>query len=351
MSKIPVLLVLVLAFSGCLRDPNSSTENPRPGRTGAFIINEGLWGQGNGSLSFYDYETDSVYQKIFKSVNNEDLGDVVQSMTIIDTLGFIVVNGSDKIEVIGMNSWKRVRTIHLPAGSGPRYLAKAGKDKAYLTTYGGFFKVDLKSLSASLLSNVSTNYDEQLVLTADRVFIANSGFGYANTVTVVDAKADTELTKITVADNPLSLTLDDNGKVQVLCTGRWGDWQNPADQGTDGGLFVIDPQTNQVTKSVTISGHPQLLTTDGQATGYYILNGSVVAYNLTDLTVQNAHFADGYFYSLGFDPASDNLFILDALDYQQNGRVLKYSAQGTVVKTLPAGLIPGGITFYHPEIK
>ncbi len=351
MFKLIGLLLIAVTFSGCLRDPNSSTDKTKPGRSGAFIINEGLWGQGNGSLSFYDYEADSVYQKIFKSINGENLGDVVQSMTIIDTLGFIVVNGSDKIEVIGMNSWKRIKTINLPAASGPRYLAKVNEDKAYLTTYDGFFRLDLKALSVSALSGVPTNFDEQLVVTNNKAYIANSGFGYANTVTVVDAKADTELTKITVADNPISMTIDDDGKVQVLCTGRWGDWQNPDDQGTDGGLFIIDPQTDQVTKSVAISGHPQRLVNDGQNTGYYILNGAVIAYNLTDLTVSNAQFANGFYHSLGFDEVSNELFILDAIDYQQNGQVLKYSAQGVALKTLPAGLIPGSVTFYHPEVK
>ncbi|NJK87814.1 MAG: YncE family protein, partial [Bacteroidales bacterium] len=85
----------------------------------------------NGSVSFYDPETGEVTNNIFLSANGTPLGDVVQSMTIFDTLGFIVVNGSGKLEVVGMKSFKTVsQALYF---SYPRYFLPLNNGTGYLS--------------------------------------------------------------------------------------------------------------------------------------------------------------------------------------------------------------------------
>jgi hypothetical protein len=65
-------------------------------RDGAFIINEGNFRWGNGSLSFYSYDSSRIYNSVFESVNNRPLGDVPFSLAESENSLFIVVNNSAK---------------------------------------------------------------------------------------------------------------------------------------------------------------------------------------------------------------------------------------------------------------
>ena len=49
---------------------------------GVFILNEGNFGRGNGSLSFYSYDSVKIFNDLFYSVNGFPLGDVPNSMVI-----------------------------------------------------------------------------------------------------------------------------------------------------------------------------------------------------------------------------------------------------------------------------
>ena len=99
---------------------------------GYFVTNEGNFGTGNGSISFVN-DDGVVENNVFSSVNSFALGDVVQSMTIINDNAYILVNGSSKIEVASVDSMFSVATIDVVS---PRYMAKVSDSKAYVTDWG-----------------------------------------------------------------------------------------------------------------------------------------------------------------------------------------------------------------------
>jgi len=45
------------------------------------------------------------------------------------------------------------------------------------------------------------------------------------------------------------------------------------------------------------------------------------------------------------NPVNDDIFITDAVDYQQQGFVMQYSSGGALLSKLRAGIIPGMICF------
>ena len=88
-------LICISLFTSCEKEDSTVYYN-----SGVYISNEGGWGNSDGSLSFYEYSSDKVYNNIFQKKNNRPLGDVVQSVAISSASeAFIVVNSSNKIEI------------------------------------------------------------------------------------------------------------------------------------------------------------------------------------------------------------------------------------------------------------
>ncbi len=316
---------------------------------GAFIVNEGNFLQANGSLSFYSFEDHSVQNHIFKSVNQRDLGDVVNSMTIVDTLGFIVVNNSNKIEVISTNTWKSIRTIDLPAGSSPRHAAY-WDGKLYVTNLFGnsVSVIDAQSFQIESTIGVGAN-PEEIFITGGKAFVANSGFGSGNTVSVVDLASNQVTHTLTVGDNPNAFIEDADGDLHVLCTGRWPAWGDTTDQGTNGGIYMIDPAALAVKDSLPVQGHPSELSYDGDETGYFLNGGVLNSYSTKTNRALSSGLVPGWYYSVEVDPVSQQIFCLDAKDYAQDGSLRIFSTTGDSLETHTVGIIPGGATFNYTE--
>lgn len=348
------LTLLGLLIFACEKDPTSPKGDPVVKLNGAFILNEGNFGRANGSLSFYSAEDGQVQNNIFSGVNGRALGDVVQSMTIIDTLGFIVVNNSNKIEVIGIRSWKSKATINMPAGSSPYYLADGGNGKAYITNlYTNSVSVlNLSTLQITGSIEVGAN-PEAILVHQGLAYVANGGFGFGNTVSVINLTTGLVQQNIRVGDNPRFLSVDAQDNLHVLCTGRYGDWNNPNDPGTDGGVYKISTANHQRLDSLVILGHPSRLAVDGQGRGYYIdpNNGGIVRYSLETMQVLNQNLIAGYYYSVSVDAVSEQIFVLDAKDYSQNGDLKIYDFNGQLRETHTVGIIPGSVTFVYAEEK
>ncbi len=78
---------------------------------GAFITNEGGYGNSNGSVSYLDQDSLIIHNNIFHQLNGRPLGDVVQSISIHENRAYIVVNNSQKVEVIDLESFTSLGLI------------------------------------------------------------------------------------------------------------------------------------------------------------------------------------------------------------------------------------------------
>ena len=65
--------------------------------SGLLVLNEGNFQYSNASLSFYDIQADTVCNNLFYKVNDAPLGDVAESMALVDGKLYIVVNNSNYI--------------------------------------------------------------------------------------------------------------------------------------------------------------------------------------------------------------------------------------------------------------
>ena len=128
-----LISVLLLTLAACKKDePTPKGEFS----TGVLVVNEGNFGNSDGSLSFYNTTTRVVQQNIFGLKNKGlALGDVVQSVRVESNLAFIVVNNSNKMVVTDANTMVSQYTI--TGLSLPRYFTTLN-GKGYLTEWINF---------------------------------------------------------------------------------------------------------------------------------------------------------------------------------------------------------------------
>ncbi|MBR5885756.1 MAG: YncE family protein, partial [Alistipes sp.] len=103
-----IALTLTLLYTSCMKWEYGFTEDFNITSGGLFITNEGNFQYGNATLSFYNPETKQIENEIFYRANAMKLGDVAQSMTIRNGIGWVVVNNSHVIFAIDLNTFKEV---------------------------------------------------------------------------------------------------------------------------------------------------------------------------------------------------------------------------------------------------
>ena len=64
------------------------------------VLNEGLFRQGNASLSIIDLKDTSVVNNVFLNLNGQKLGDTGNDMRLYGGKIYIVLHGSSTVEVI-----------------------------------------------------------------------------------------------------------------------------------------------------------------------------------------------------------------------------------------------------------
>jgi len=308
---------------------------------GIFILNEGNFGWGNGSLTYFSYDSSKIYNNFFRSINNRPLGDIPYSMLIHGDNIYIVVNNSEKIEVIDRRNLESITTI--TGFISPRNIVLAGLNKAYVTSmYSDSVSIlDLKKNTISGFINIHQT-SESAVVTGQKAFIANWLGG--NEIFVVDTERDVLIDSVTVGKEPESMVTDKNGKIWVLCNGGWK-------RDTYAELVGIDPQSLATFKRFvfpTLQNSPLNLQADGDGdTLYYIDNGikrmSILSPGLpADPLIDDD---DHLFYKLGINPSNGDIVSTDAVDYQQNGLLLIYNRRGVLRNSYTTGIIPGSISF------
>jgi DNA-binding beta-propeller fold protein YncE len=339
--KILLSLILFLAVMlSCNKIQDEGNETYLSGK-GVFILNEGNFRWGNGSLSFYSYDSAKIYNDLFLNVNARPLGDVPNSMLIFGDLAYIIVNNSGKIEVVNKNTLKSESTI--TGLISPRNMAIAGSTKAYVTSmYSDSMAI------INLLNNEVTGYinlrrtSESVIISGTKAFVSNWIGG--NEIMVVNIINDKIMDSVKVGVEPESMVLDRDKMLWVLCNGGWSR-TIPAE------LNVINTATNIIAKKIIFPdklASPSCLSINGSGEILYFLEKGVRQMNIISATLPSVPLiseSGRYFYKLGVDPSNNDIFVTDAVDYQKKGSVCYYKKDGTLVSTFSADIIPGLMCF------
>jgi YVTN family beta-propeller protein len=343
--RIIVCVTVAVLLSGCVRDPVSVDQAvPIPSAKGVYIVNEGTWGRGNASLSYYDLERFQVFNDVFTSVNGRSLGDVANQLVIHGNLGYIVVNNSDRIEVIDIQSNRSAGTISTGPGTSPRQIAFPNDSLALVTALydNSVLIVGIQTLGVLGRIPVGSN-PEGIAVSNGRAFVANSGLGSGTTVSVIDILGRRVEKTLRIGDNPAGVILSPDGMIYVVCAGFY-DFTNPAND-TPAKLKVIDPRSESVVDSLYLGGHATTLAVSPDGRGYVPTSGGgVLAIDTRSRRVVGT-FATGSYYGVGVEEVTGDVYLTDPKNYVLPGEVLVFAANGQFRTRFSAGVIPGSIAF------
>ncbi len=354
MNKIFYVLIFLTGFFlwSCEKDNDFGEKGGEgskyTGGHGVFVINEGNFGHGNASLSFLDLDSLEIENGVFYAAAQRPLGDVAFSMNMIDSLAWLVINNSARIEVFDLEKPEPVTT--LSGFTSPRFIMQVSEQKAYVSDlYAQHLNiVDLVSreISGSVLLGRSS---ENMVMADGKVFVSFwSNYAFPeienNTIMVVDPVADVLTDSVIVGKEPNSMVIDYQGKMWVLCSGGFMNEELPS-------LWQFDPVSLAIEKSMPFSdieASPHNLEINGTGDTLYFLNRGVYRMSVQAGEIPAEPFIaehDHLFYSLAVDPNSSMIYTSDAIDYQQRGLILRFSPAGVFIDDYRAGIIPGKFVF------
>lgn len=343
---------LGIFFSGCLKSDNEAIVANYISE-GVFIVNEGSFNAGNSSLSYLNLDNQTMSNNVFESTNGFPLGDVAQSMTIAGGKGYIVVNNSQKVEVVDLSNMNNIATI--TGFQSPRYMVIRG-GKGYVSDW---FDNNIKviDLATNTITNTipTGNGPEQMLIYYNKLFVANvGGFGNETTVTVIELGSESVLATITTGTNPNSLKLDNQNNLWVLCGGSLGpDFTGGTADDIGGSLWKINPSTLMVEQSFPMQqgDHPSRLNTNGAANYLYYLKGndgytgSVYGTAAANPNLNSAPIINKAFYGFSVEGVSGIIYGGYVPGFTQNGMVFRYRADGSLIDSMEVGIAPNYFAF------
>jgi hypothetical protein len=319
-------------------------------QTGVFITNEGPFGSGTGTVSYYDRDADILKNDIFGTANGgASIGNVLQSMGLYSGSGYLMVNNANKMLVVDSKTF----TLQSTLSTGltlPRYFFPIDATRAYITQWGvdsatsGVAVYDYTSKTIAKIIPTGKGADRIIRNTStNAILVLNSGgLSKDSTVTFINSASDTVVQKLIVGLAPNSIAQDANGDVWILCGGEY--------QKNNGKLVKI--RNGAVEYSFNLpDGASSLVADKTKSTLYFIANNQIYTkdilnFGATPPSVFMKPSGATYLYSLGFDTKTNLLWCGDALDFKSAGAVYIIDpTTKTEKKKLSVGIAPNGFIF------
>ncbi|GGW22430.1 YncE family protein [Arenibacter certesii] len=367
-----LIFIAILSITGCRKDDLiiPEEEDILPPQTvttteGFYLLNEGNMNMNKASLDYYEYETGKYRRNVYGQANPEatlGLGDVGNDLGIYGSKLYAVINNSNKVEVMDVETSKRLKVIDVKNARDITF----SNGKAYVSAYDGDvqlgedspngFVAEIDTTSLEIKRTVKVGRQpEEMAVVDNKLYVANSGGysapNYESIVSVIDLSSFTKIKDIDVAINLHRLKADDYGDLYVSSRGDYFDIPSQ--------LFVIDTKTGMVKKSFDLPTSNLTIVRD---TAYII--GSEFSYetfgwnsNYSMINVKNETLLEGSFllesvseaiqtpYALAVDPLSQFIYISDAGDYVSPGTLYCIDKTGELKFTVTTGDIPAHIAF------
>ncbi|MCG8311234.1 MAG: hypothetical protein MI975_27855 [Cytophagales bacterium] len=351
--KLLLSVIIVAGFMFLASCDNSNDPDPLPLKTGVLIVNEGNFGAGNGSISFYDEELQTITNNVVKTANGgSEIGSLVQSMFLYDEVGYILCNDADKIEFISEADYKYLDnpTTNI---SQPRYMTAVG-NKGYISCWGAWGEnytlpdsyvavIDLTSREVVDTLECGSG-PEGIIVLNNKLYVANS---YETTVSVINL-ADNSSEKVNFDAAPKHFAPGADGNLWVSISAGWS---YPADKS---GVQSINLTTGEKGNFVPIQNTAGSIVSDVSGEKIYILAAElypktgtkIYVYNtITKNLLTDALISGDNFYGLGYNVTTDKIYVSDSKAFAGPGDIHVYDTDGTKSDDQITGVGPNGFAF------
>ena len=341
-------LIIILILSACpdINIKDDKHYNFKKGN-GFFIVNEGIFQQANASVFYYDRERDSIYENIYETVNNEKIGDILQSMYVFDDNAYLVVNNSAWIDIAGVEDFEKKGEIR--GFVSPRYFFPVNRDKAYVTDlYSGYvYVVDLNQNKVS--KNIYTGKWTEEMAFLDKKLYVTCPWIYSKPaskkVLVIDTDTDEIIDSIVTGISPSGIGFDKNGFLWTLNNGN-------KINNLPGSLYKIDVSSNVAVDSFvfknTLNIFNSSLRFNENRDSIFVLYNDVykisVEGNIAPEKIISQN--ERNLYGMDLDNDKQQIFLTDVLNFVEKGKVYIYSKKGDLLKTLNTGFLPNAVVVY-----
>ena len=344
-------VLVILVFVHCNKDPEL-VETPAF-NNGVFIVNEGNFTDSDGSLSYYDFDSSKVSNKVFEVVNKRPLAAVFQSMSFYYGYGFLI-DQSGRIEIVDDKTLLSIKIFDEDLEI-PRYFA-GYINKGFVTDWGLYdefysnneskIKVfDLETLTYEGEFDTPSRPEDILVL-KDKLYVANSG---TNLISVYSPSDHSLLKEIEVNNGPVKFVVDKNDHIWVVSTGAFISTGALQEIGTDSDevLHTIDLGDKVPNGRCTINGTGDIFffMTEQWAPDYSMTSNTVIKGFVDQPHEFDTIITGENFYGLGFDPINGMIYVADAVAFQGNGKVTSYDIFGNAQTEFRVGRGPRDFVF------
>jgi YVTN family beta-propeller protein len=346
MKKTLLTLLSAAVLVGC--NPDKETGPSIPGSPGVFVLSEGQFGKGDGTVSAFGTSSKALLVDAFGTINsNALLGDVVQDMGLANGRGYICVNASNKVEVVDAGNFKSVATIRNIRQ--PRYFASTSTSRGYVTSWRGPYTAYQAGKVMVLDLNNNTVIDsitvgrnpEQLLAFNGMLYVPNS---YDNTISVIDAATNKVTATVAVTTGPKTVLADQAGNLWALCSQPYGATSTPPAALV---RFAAGSTTAALTLPFASSGASQLRISPDKTQLYYSYGGAEYKMSTTATALPTTPFIRRSFNGFGIDPRDNTIYGAISTGFTTNGRFVRYpAAGGAPIDSFTVKVGPNGFVFY-----
>lgn len=350
-------LMLVALISSLLLSSCSDSDSPIQTPLGAYddgilILNQGNFGQNNSSISFLSNDFESFEANAFNAVNpGFSLGDTAQDIGFLDEKAFVVLNVSNKIEIINRYTLEPIATINQGLNN-PRYIAFSD-NKAFVTNWGDGMNPDDDYVAVYFLSdfsfsnNIAVSEGPERILAYDsKLFVTHKGgFNFNNKVSVINANSNQVEQTILVGDVPESIAIA-NEKIYVLSAGKPA-WAETETQGKLE-IFNLNTFASEADFTFELGTHPNHLKIENNEI-FYTIDAQIFKTSLNFTALPTTPLIEmnpqGVYGIYGFEVHENQIFIADAGDFNSNGKIFIYNTAGDFLHERTVGITPTGFYF------
>ncbi|MBI1223477.1 MAG: hypothetical protein GC180_12810 [Bacteroidetes bacterium] len=326
---------MAFGLISCFKEPDTKTITTPIGSQTLLVLNEGNFQWGNASVTRYMMHDQSYDdQDLFSQANGRPLGDVLQSAMLIDGQIWLVVNNSGRIEVVDKSSFKLVHS--LTDFNSPRYLCPIDSGLLLVSDlYDDSISV-LHQSDGSLQQKIALKgWTEQMLRLGDDVWVSNP-----NSYKIYQLDEDSLYLKdsIDIGFGSFALSSDSQNRIWIATKGD-------KTLGIPAQIHCLDPNTKSMIHSLNIGTEPII---DFYLKGdfvYYIQNNKLYRFPTDSPTAPGDLLYDkgGNLYAVELH--DNRIFICDAVDFVQRGKVIVLDTSGAETHSFLAGRIPNGFLF------